>query len=205
MRVKNPDMPKKILKYVIKYQQEHNGRSPSKSMIAEAVHSTKATVYHYLLDMVETGEIEYDGYDIKTMYSIPADAESNPAQILDNIITCGPGEDQTESISSVCYLPEQLFDKGEYFILTSRRDSMEDVGIFDGDMVIVEKFTGTPRKGQIIAALDNNNMTTLKLYDEIDGKPVLRYQNKEMYGDKIYECDVFSCQGILKYCIHKYN
>lgn len=203
MRVKNPDMPKKILEYVVQYQKEHNGRSPSKSMIANAVNSTKPTVYYYLLDMAESGMIEYNGYDIITKYSVSSDASSNPAAILDNIIPCGEGEDQTESVTSICYLPEQIFDNGDYFILTSRRDSMEDAGIYDGDMLVIQRFTGKPPKGKIIAALDSNNTTTLKLYDEINGKPVLRYQNKDVYGDKIYECDDFTCQGILKYIVRK--
>jgi repressor LexA len=73
-------------------------------------------------------------------------------------------------------LDEYLIDKpNSSFLLKVSGDSMEGVGIFDGDMVVIEK-TAQARSGNIVLALIDNEWT-LKILDKQKGKSILRAAN----------------------------
>lgn len=55
-------------------------------------------------------------------------------------------------------------------------DSMQDAGIFDGDLVVVEK-RNTARQGEIVIAIVDNQFT-LKRLDTERGRFILRPENK---------------------------
>jgi len=56
-------------------------------------------------------------------------------------------------------------------------DSMIDAGISHGDIVLLSR-KREPRRGDIVAARFDDNDVTLKRYDVVKGKPVLRAENK---------------------------
>ena len=61
-------------------------------------------------------------------------------------------------------------------LIRVKGDSMMDAGIFDGDLVVVEK-RPSANKGDIVVAIVDNQFT-LKRLDVEDGKFVLRAENK---------------------------
>lgn len=71
-------------------------------------------------------------------------------------------------------------------------DSMIDAHILDGDLVILER--REPRRGDIIAALVDDTTTTLKRLVHVNGRPVLRAENKK-YRDIVPER--LESQGVL--------
>ena len=64
--------------------------------------------------------------------------------------------------------PEYFNTSGELFMLTVKGTSMINVGILDGDTVLIRK-QPTAYNGQIIAAMiDNNEVTLKRFYKESD-------------------------------------
>ncbi|MET0261850.1 MAG: transcriptional repressor LexA [Rariglobus sp.] len=72
-------------------------------------------------------------------------------------------------------------------------DSMIDAHIVDGDLALLE--SREPREGDIIAALIDENTTTLKRLRYQDGAPVLHPENPR-YPD-IHPENGLECQGVL--------
>ena len=80
---------------------------------------------------------------------------------------------------------------------------MEDAGIFEGDIVVIEK-SSKCRVGDIIVAMDENKENTLKAYGGIhNGKAVLEYMNEHVYPGKFIEVDELSVQGVARTVIKR--
>lgn len=80
------------------------------------------------------------------------------------------------------------------FALQVRGDSMVDVEIYEGDMVVVEP--RDPRDGDIVAALIDGE-TTLKRYIQKSGEPpYLKAENK--FYPELYPVTELSVQGVAK-------
>lgn len=98
-------------------------------------------------------------------------------------------------------LDEYLVDKpGSSFMLKVAGDSLEGIGIFKGDIVILEKAKSANR-GEIVLALIDTEWT-LKIIEKVDGKTVLRSANPK-YPD-FYPHLSLEIFGIVKSVIRKY-
>lgn len=98
-------------------------------------------------------------------------------------------------------LDEYLIDKpNSSFMLKVAGDSLEGIGIFKGDIVILEK-SKVARRGEVVLALIDTEWT-LKILEKVDGATVLRSANPK-YPDFYpeYELQIF---GIVKSVIRKY-
>lgn len=84
-----------------------------------------------------------------------------------------------QNISEYFPLPSNIYStSSSLFILKVKGTSMIDVGIFDGDYVIVEQCE-TAENGEIIAALLEDSATVKRYYRE-NGIIRLQPENKEM-------------------------
>ena len=90
-------------------------------------------------------------------------------------------------------------DNGSYYALRAKGDSMEDAGIFEGDLVIVRK-TYTAKMGDIVVALSNHHENTLKrlVFDSELGRPVLHPENKKYKDISPEEIEI---QGVAVHVI----
>ena len=80
----------------------------------------------------------------------------------------------------------------QYWALRVTGDSMIEAHILDGDLVVLER--REPKTGDIIAALVDDNTTTLKRLVRANGRAVLRAENKR-YKDIVPER--IEAQGVL--------
>ena len=62
-------------------------------------------------------------------------------------------------------LPESFVGSGEHFILNVRGSSMIDIGILDGDMVVVRR-QETADNGEIVVAMIDGEATVKRFYRE---------------------------------------
>ena len=154
-----------ILCFVDKYIQSHH-MSPSMSDIAEAIGINKTTVWRYLKEMDEVGEVCYRGGDISTDMSAKTSSEQVSIPIA-GVIPCGTPEEQLQSIETFYSFPRDLVGEGEFFMLRASGDSMIDVGIESGDLVVVRRQSDA-RNGQIVAALTEDGGSTLKTFVKTD-------------------------------------
>lgn len=81
------------------------------------------------------------------------------------------------------------------FALKVQGESMRDMGILDGDLVIVKK-TSDVKSGDVVAALIDNE-TTVKCYHALPRQQVeLRPANRE-FKPQIYSSDDVDIQGVV--------
>lgn len=70
-----------------------------------------------------------------------------------------------QNINNYFPIPAEYIPNEDTFMLTVKGDSMVDVGIFDGDLIIVKKQV-TANNGEIIVALVDDSATVKRFYKE---------------------------------------
>ena len=93
-------------------------------------------------------------------------------------VPAGPLDLAVEDVES--YLPTRSSSSDELFALRVRGDSMRDVGIMDGDLVIVRR-QPTASSGSIVVALvgDEATVKTLHISSDSGGRIELRPENPD--------------------------
>ena len=194
MRSKDQGLMQRIKDFCEAYYLEHN-QSPSCICIGENFGITRNTAYRYLVEMREKGMIDYENGSIHTDKMNKVNAEFSNAALVGSI-PCGSPEEEFEEIEEIVQLPVSVFGKGEFYLLRASGESMIDVGIFDGDLLVIRKQSEAV-DGDIVVALTPDNTNTLKTiyYDKEKGEVVLHPENKNMEDMRYPYCTV---QGVLK-------
>ena len=203
MRYKSLELKKQIYAFVNEWRQV-SGKSPSLKNIADGMGVSRTTVYRYLLEMNdENWGLTYTGDAIETKEFNSENTYLSTAKIVGSI-PCGEATPEEEYVEDYINLPASLFGKGEFYILRARGDSMTDVGIDEGDMVVIRK-QQTADIGNIVVALDDENCNTLKRFGGFDdeGNAILEYMNQEVYPDKIIIVKELVVQGVAEHVIKK--
>lgn len=203
MRVMSKETMANIISFIDEYFCDRH-TTPSAGEIAKGVGIPRATAYRYLVEMNNRGMIEYDGKSrtiITPMIRKFAPA-SAPCPFLGSV-PCGAAQTEEENIREYISLPVSLFGKGKFYILEASGDSMVDVGIDDGDLVVI-RTDCTAEVGDIVVALTEDNESTLKVFGGVDEKAeraVLEYRNQAKYPDQKIFVRQLVIQGIAKHVI----
>ena len=203
MRVMSKETMVNIISFIDEYFCDRH-TTPSAGEIAQGVGIPRATAYRYLVEMNNRGMIEYDGKSrtiITPMIRKFAPA-SAPCPFLGSV-PCGAAQTEEENIREYISLPVSLFGKGKFYILEASGDSMVDVGIDDGDLVVI-RTDYTAEVGDIVVALTEDNESTLKVFGGVDEKAeraVLEYRNQAKYPDQKIFVRQLVIQGIAKHVI----
>ncbi|MBQ9229158.1 MAG: repressor LexA [Eubacterium sp.] len=197
MRSKDQGLMQKIKDFCEEYYLLHN-QSPSCIRIGEEFGITRNTAYRYLVEMREKGMIDYENGSIHTEKTNKVNAEFSSAALVGSI-PCGTPEEEFEEIQEIVQLPVSVFGKGEFYLLRASGESMIDVGICDGDLLVIRK-QSTAVDGDIVVALTPDNTNTLKTiyFDKENHEVVLHPENKSMSDMHYPSCTI---QGVLKFVI----
>lgn len=192
MRSKNPEYFKTLETYINDYHDE-NGVSPTVRTIAKDTHVSTATVSRYLQDMRDRGVIDYQGHKgVMTMKMKKVTYTTENVPVLGRV-ACGVPKFVESNIEEYVPLPVSLFGKGDFFLLHANGDSMIEVGIDDGDLVLVRQ-QSTAEPGQIVVALMEDEATLKRFYPEPQFHRVrLHPENREMNDIYVENCII---QGI---------
>ena len=162
MRTRDPHKYELVENYIDQYKAVH-GKAPTTYEIAEGTGLSKTTVIRYLRWMKEDGRIEYKGArgymtqrDRKTSHRI------HGVPVLGDI-ACGLPLLAEQNIEEYVDLPESWVGTGQFFALHANGESMKDIGINSGDIVIIRQ-QETADPGQVIVALVDETSATLKRY-----------------------------------------
>ncbi|MGD2051561.1 MAG: transcriptional repressor LexA [Acidimicrobiia bacterium] len=173
-----------ILDFILETVRDR-GYPPAVREIGDAVGlSSPSTVHSHLSALVKSGHIRRDPSKpraIEVLDSGEGDLRSlHRAPVRDvplvGQIAAGSPILAEEDIDEIFPLPVELVGNDPVFMLNVRGDSMIDVGIFDGDYVVVRRQPDA-RDGQIVAALVNGEDATVKRLQRIDGRVVLKAEN----------------------------
>ncbi len=112
-------------------------------------------------------------------------------------VTAGVPKLAVEDIDDTIYLPSSLFSRldDDTFMLEVEGTSMVDIGINDGDKIIVKQ-QNTARNGQVVVALIEGEMSTVKRFYMENNTVRLHPENKYMQ-DKFYNPQDISIIGVV--------
>lgn len=191
---KNEKIYDLIEKFIDCYHVE-NGVIPTNIEISKGTELSTATVSRYISKMVEDGRIIVDGHrSIKTQKMQKKISSTRDIPIV-GAVACGSPLLAEQNINGYVTFPSNILGNGEYFFLMAKGDSMIDVGISDGDLVLIEQ-KDCVCSGEIAVALIDNEATLKRVFYESDNKIIrLHPENENM--DDIY-VDNCIIQGIAK-------
>ena len=84
-----------------------------------------------------------------------------------------------------------------------RGESMTGAGIFDGDLLVVDRSI-EPVHGQVVVATINNEMTVKRLYKKA-GEVKLQAANPQFQDITFVESDEMSVWGVVTFSLRRWN
>lgn len=178
---------REILEYLAQFQRQF-GYSPTLAEIAEATgHRSNSTVHALIKSLVDKGYIQkVDGnnrvlkiVDQKVTFSLLGSTASIELPLMGYIAAGMPLEPHSDPNATFHVSASMISGKRTAYVLQVKGNSMIEDGIFDGDFVVIEK-TNVAINGDIVVALVDNNLATLKKFYNENGKVVLKPANAEM-------------------------
>lgn len=205
---------RELLNYIWQFQ-EQNGYSPTLREMADAMNRRSASTIHSLIrGLVEKGYIQKVDGNTRTLKILKKESISQllgptPKAIgptislpLMGLIAAGaPLEPHTDPEATIDIASTMISGKKTAYALQVKGSSMIEDGIFDGDFVIVEK-SDVCREGDIVVALVDDNLATLKKFYKENGRIVLMPANCEMEPIYPRECRI---QGIVVGLVRKFS
>ena len=160
---------KEILEY-IKDQILTRGFPPAVREICEAVNlKSTSSVHSHLETLEKNGYIRRDPTKSRTIEIIDDNFNLTRREMV-NVPVLGQvaaGEPilAVDNITGYFPIPSEFMPNEETFILTVKGDSMINIGIYNGDQIVVEK-CNTAENGEIIVALIDDSATVKRFYKE---------------------------------------
>ena len=174
-----------ILNY-IKDQIFNKGYPPSVRDICAAVNlKSTSSVHSHLEKLEKNGYIKRDPAKSRTIEIIDEDFNevrremSYVPEVGD--VAAGTPLLAVENTNGYFPIPTEYLPNEKTFILKVKGDSMVDIGIYDGDRLIVEQ-KNTASNGEIVVALVDDSATVKRFFKE-DGH--IRLQPENMFMDPI--------------------
>lgn len=181
---------KEILEY-IKSEILEKGYPPSVREICDAVHLKSTSSVHSHLETLErNGFIRRDPTKPRAI-EIMDDVFNLVRREVVNVplvgtVAAGQPLLAEENIESYFPIPVEMLPNKETFMLRVKGESMINVGIYDGDRVIIQQQSHA-ENGEIVVALIDDSATVKRFFKE-DGRYRLQPENDTMepiYADKV--------------------
>ncbi len=186
-----------VLEFIEQYSDEHQ-RPPTVREIQGHCGFKSPRAVSYILEKLEAARLILRQSHSRGLFSTrPQAAPMTSVQLplFDSIPAGLPDRfEGGEAPSTLRFVPSTLGirDPHRAFAVRVKGESMIEAGIFEGDLVILEKKEATP--GDIVAAFIDGE-TTLKRLIKKDGKFHLKAENPR-YAD-LHPMDSLSVQGVV--------
>jgi DNA polymerase V len=141
----------------------------------------KLTVLHPLLAETQAPLISLFTHKVKAGFPSPAD------------------DHMEQGIDLNAYLVQR---PAATFMMSVSGCSMQDAGIHDGDMVLVDRSL-TPRDQDIVVAIVNQEMTLKRFIKNANGSFTLKAENPEFEDILVKQGDELECFGVVVSVIRK--
>ena len=192
MQTKKQDLTNKIKHFIEEYYGQY-GTSPTIRCIAENVGCSKSNVSIYIDYLKEQGlmEIGENGYETDVIKATDTKVIAVPKL---GYVPCGPLSEEYECIDGYVRLPASFVGNAKScFLLTATGNSMIDVGINDGDLVLVRQ-QNEANYNDIVVALVENEVTLKRFRPDPENKRIILHpENKRMKDIVVRECKI---QGV---------
>ncbi len=193
---------RQIVDFIAQYIQR-NGYSPTLQEIANAIGvSSLATIHEHLQALIRKKVLKkYDGA-VRGLELIDRTllrmTESIDLPLLGYIAAGRPIQPYSDPNAVFKVSPELVSGKKRSYVLQVKGESMIEDGILDGDFVVIEE-ENTARDGEIVVALLDNGLATLKRFFKEATRVRLEPANSTM--QPIYATNVKiqgKCVGLIR-------
>ncbi|MEN9432810.1 MAG: transcriptional repressor LexA [Pseudomonadota bacterium] len=176
------------------------GRQPTLEEIAIGLQiNSKSTVHEHVKALIKAGVLLPSKG--KKAYEMPPEPVEVTLPILGRIAAGKPIQvvEDERTVS-----PNDLFVRDNRYALLVRGDSMIDIGILDGDYVVIQR-QHHAHNGEVVSVLVEGFETTLKrIYFLGDGQVELRPENRSM-PSMFYPAESIEVQGKMVGLFRKWS
>ena len=177
-----------ILEY-IKNEILNRGFPPAVREICEAVHLKSTSSVHAHLETLEkNGYIRRDPTKPRAIEILDDNFNLTRREVIVGTVAAGQPILAVENIENYFPIPAEYMPNEQSFLLKVKGDSMINIGILDGDQVLVKK-QSTARDGDIVVALIEDSATVKTFYKE-NGYIRLQPENDDFMDPIIVHGDV---------------
>jgi repressor LexA len=183
---------RELLNYLIQYQEMH-GYSPTLREMADAMGRNSVSTMHALIrSMVDKGYIQKVEGNNRTLKVLQKEALGNllgplsksagptvSLPLLGFIAAGRPLEPHTDPEATFDVAASMISGRKPSYVLEVKGSSMIEDGILDGDYVVIEKGE-TANNGDIVVALVDEGLATLKRFYREGGQVILKPANAAM-------------------------
>jgi len=182
---------RELMEFLAQFQRQY-GYSPTLKEIAAATgHKSVSTVHAIIRTLVDKGYIQKVDGNARVLKIVDATITAVMLKNLPSIelplmgfIAAGqPLEPHTDPNASFQVSASLLSGRKTAYVLRVKGESMIEDGILDGDYVVIERVQDAV-DGEIVVALVDDNLATLKRFYRESGRIVLKPANAKM--DPIY-------------------
>lgn len=183
---------KEILEYM-KKEIINKGYPPTVRDICEAVKLRSTSSVHSHLETLEkNGYIRRDPTKPRAIEIIDDNFNLTRREMthvpMVGRVAAGEPILAVENIENYFPIPTEYMPNAESFMLKVKGDSMINVGIFDGDQILVEK-CNSARNGEMVVALVDDSATVKTFYKE-NGYIRLQPENDSMDPIIVDDCEI---------------
>lgn len=198
-----------VLEFLVQFQAKH-GYAPTLREIAQATgHKSVSTIYVLIRSLVDKGYVQkVDGNSrvLKVMdeHIVSKFMGTDPSielPLMGYIAAGQPLEPHTDPNATFQVSASMLSGSATSYALQVKGESMIEDGILDGDFVVIEKVQ-VAKNGEIVVALVDDNLATLKKFYKEGETVVLRPANSTM--EPIYPKSL-KIQGRVVGLVRKYQ
>lgn len=159
------DKTQEVYEFIEQYIFKNN-YPPTVREIGESLRldSTSSVVYH-LKKLEKAGKISRDGSKNRAIELTDKPIINSITLPVLGTIAAGQPILAEESLSDKIVINDDFFIGNNLFVLKVQGDSMIEVGIFDGDFVVISQ-QSVASNGEIVACLIDNEATVKRFYKE---------------------------------------
>ena len=173
-----------------------NGYPPTVREIGKKAHlNSPATIHFHLKKLEEKGYIKQDNKKNRTIEILVPNEYINKEEKIVEVpllgkVTAGTPIEAIEMPDEYFALPANLIStKNEIFTLKVQGDSMINVGIYDGDILVVER-KNTANNGETVVAMNDDNEVTVKTFYKEKNHIRLQPENDTMDPIILKSCTI---------------
>jgi len=173
-----------------------NGYPPTVREIGKKAHlNSPATIHFHLKKLAEKGYIKQDDKKNRTIEILVPNEYINKEEKVVEVpllgkVTAGTPIEAIEMPDEFFSLPANLIStKNEVFTLKVQGESMINVGIYDGDILVVER-KNTANNGDTVVAMNDNNEVTVKTFYKEKDHIRLQPENDTMEPIILKNCTI---------------
>ena len=178
---------REVLEFLAQFQRQY-GYSPTLTEIAAGTgHRSNSTVHTLIKSLVEKGYVQkVDGntrvlkiIDEKVTLSLVGSKPAIELPLMGFIAAGRPLEPYTDPNATFFVSSSLLSGKNTAYVLKVKGESLIEDGILDGDYVVIEKISEASQ-GDIVVAIVDDNLATLKKFFKEGNRVVLKPANSQM-------------------------